>query len=120
MRPRFLLDEHLDPRLAQAAVRAGLDMTAVAGSEFAGRDDLAILGVAIAQGRILVTYDTRHFIPILRDVLRRGEVIPGLITVSTRTFRSNDLKGILRALIKLAARIERGEVDPTMGVTLTR
>jgi len=30
------------------------------------------------------------------------------------------LKGLLRALIQLAGRIERGEVDPSMGVTLTR
>jgi predicted nuclease of predicted toxin-antitoxin system len=120
MRPRFLLDEHLQPALAKAAIRAGLDVVAVAATDLRGRNDVTILRAAIAQGRILVSYNARHFIPLLRDFIRSGVKVPGLVTISSRTLRSNDFKGLLRALIKLSGRIERAEVNPSMGVTLTR
>ena len=120
MRPKFLLDEQITPTLALAATRAGLDMTAVSGSALKGRSDLEVFRAAIEQGRILVTYNAGDFVPLLRDFIHSGARIPGLITISTRTFRSSDLKGLLAALVKLAGRIESGESDPSMGLTLTR
>jgi hypothetical protein len=62
----------------------------------------------------------RHFIPLLRDFICSEITIPGLVTVRIRTIRPDDLKGLLSALVRLANRIERGEVDPSMGVALTR
>ena len=120
MKARFLLDEQLSHRLASAGVRAGLDVVAVSGSELAGCDDLTILQAAVGQGRILVTFNIRHFAPLMNDLIHSGMAPKGLVKISPKSFHPGDLKGILRALIKLAARIERGDVDPSMGVTLTR
>ena len=74
---------------------------------------------AIEQGRIVVTYDAEDFRPLVSELSSAGINVPGAVFINSRTFRSNDLKGLLRALIQLAARIERGEVDPSMGITLT-
>ena len=120
MPPRFLLDEHFDPKLAKAGARAGLDVSAVAGLHLMGRDDLSILNVAIKENRIVVTYDVEDFLPLVSVMALKGIQIPGLVIVNSRTFRSSDLKGLLAALLKLAGRLERGEVDPSMGVMLTR
>jgi len=120
VKPRFLLDEQLSRKLAEAAVRAGLDVTAVSGSELEGVDDRAILLAAASQERILVTYDVRDFVRHLRDLVNGGIRSQGLVRINSRSLRPDDLRGILRALISLAGRIELGEVDPSMGVTLTR
>jgi len=120
VKARFLLDEQLSRKLAAAAVRAGLDVVAVSGSDLAGCDDLRILLAAGAQGRILVTFNIRHFVPLVTDLIHSGVTPKGLVKISPKSFHPGDLRGILRALIKLAERIERGEVDPSMGVTLTR
>jgi len=120
VKPRFLLDEQLSRRLAEAAVRAGLDVTAVKGSELAGLDDRSILLAAAAQERILVTCNIRHFAPLMIDLLHSGVTPAGLVKISSKSFRPDDFRGILRSLVSLAGRIERGEVDPSMGVTLTR
>lgn len=120
MRPRFLLDEHLQPALAVAARRAGLNVVAIAATRLRGRADLAILKAAVAQNRILVTYDAEDFRPMLCELVLAGIKVPGAVFIHSKTFRSNDLKGLLHALIEMADRIERGEVDPSMGVMLTR
>jgi len=120
VKPRFLLDEQLSRRLAEAAVRAGLDVTAVKGSELAGLDDRSILLAAAAQERILVTCNIRHFAPLMTDLINSGVTPKGLVKISAKSFHPGDLRGILRALVELAARIERGEVDPSMGITLKR
>ena len=104
MKPRFLLDEQLSWRLAQAAVRAGLDVTAVKGSELAGLDDRSILLAAADQERILVTYNIRDFIRLLRDMISGGVRHQGLVLINSKSFRPDDFKGILRSLISLAGR----------------
>ena len=120
MRPRFLLDEHLSHKLADAARSVGLDVTAVVNSTWAGRDDASILHTAVAEGRILVTMDIGGFVPLLAEYFLQGARVPGLILINAKTFPSQDVKLLLRSLKGMADRIERGEVDPSMGVTLTR
>jgi len=95
-------------------------VVAVSGSDLAGCDDLKILLAASAQNRIQVSFNTRHFVPLMTDLIRSGVTPKGLVKISAKSFHPGDLRGILRALIEFAARIERGEVDPSMGITLTR
>ena len=120
MKPRFLLDEQLSQKLAEAARALGLDVRAVCDSTLAGRDDVAILSAAVADGRILITIDIGGFMPLLTKFFLEGTKIPGLILVNPKTFPSQDVKVLLRSLKSMADRIERGEVDPSMGITLTR
>src|SRR5262245_12578105 len=119
MRPKFLLDEQINPALAPAATRAGLDVTAVSGSELQGRGDPDVFRAAVSQGRILVTYNTRHVVPLLRDVISSGAEPAGLVLAPAKRFGPGDVSSLWRALKSLADHIERGDVDPSMGLTLS-
>jgi len=120
VKPRFLLDEQLSPKIAEAARALDLDVRAVCGSTLEGRDDESILCAAVADDRILITIDIGGFTPLLTKFFNEGTRVPGLILVNPKTFPSQDRKVLLRSLKSMADRIERGEVDPSMGVTLTR
>lgn len=118
MKPRFLLDEQISPRAAEASRRLGVDARAVAGTPLAGGDDRAIFQAAIAEGRILVTYNIADFVTLLRDFLNAGPAIPGIVFVRGETIPTSDVRRLARALAALAARIEDGRVDPMGGVYL--
>ena len=79
-----------------------------------------LLVAAAVQHRILVTYNARDFVRLLRDLVCSGVTPPGLVLLNSKSLRPDDFRGILRSLVSLAGRIERGEVDPSMGVMLTR
>lgn len=115
---RFLLDEQISPKVAERARKLGLDVTAVSGSDLAGSGDGAVFRRAIDEGRIVVTYDIADFTVLYSDLLKEGASIPGLVFVDAGTISTADLSGLARALAKLAALIEKGEVDPSGGIFL--
>lgn len=116
----FLLDEHISPLVARGVARAGYDAEAVAGSPIAKSDDDAVLRSAIATGRILVTYNSGDFAALVVDAVKAGIDIPGVVFVDHRTIPSSDIGGLVKSLGRLAAAIERGDVNPAMGIWLTR
>ena len=63
-RIRFHLDEHVDPAIASALRRAGIDVTTPIEAGLRTKDDQAHLEFARAEGRIIVTRD--------QDFLRVG------------------------------------------------
>ncbi|MEK7269551.1 MAG: DUF5615 family PIN-like protein [Planctomycetota bacterium] len=119
-RPRFLLDEHLSPRVAERLRDLGIDASAVKGTEREGMDDEALLRLAAGEGRILVTYNIGDFAAVLADFSKEGLAAPGIAFVDSRTIPSSDFSGLARALARLARRIESGEVSAVWGVFLTR
>jgi predicted nuclease of predicted toxin-antitoxin system len=111
---RLLLETHIDP-----AVGAEL-ATLVPGIEIefqqrwrggtlrkAGDDEL--LTVAREDGYIFVTCDVTTIPPLLAQRYERGESSPGVILVSSRSFRQNDVAGIARALAALWQQHRREE-----------
>lgn len=120
MRPTFLLDEHISPEVARQAGKAGLDVRAVAASELAGLDDKAIFRKAVEEGRVLVSYNIDDMSLLLGDFLKEGAAVAGVIFVDVRTIPPSDVPGLARALVKLADRMEKGEVDPGGGIFLQR
>jgi predicted nuclease of predicted toxin-antitoxin system len=56
-RIRFHLDEHVDPAIATALRRAGIDVTTTIGAGLRTKDDETHLQFARAEGRIVVTRD---------------------------------------------------------------
>src|SRR6185436_3337680 len=56
-RIRFHLDEHVDPAIASALRRAGIDVTTTIEAGLRTKDDQAHLEFARAEGRIIVTRD---------------------------------------------------------------
>ncbi|MBI2900507.1 MAG: DUF5615 family PIN-like protein [Planctomycetes bacterium] len=119
-RPRFLLDEHIGRRVAEEAGRHGVDVRAVDGSDLAGLDDLALFRRAIADGRIVVTYNNADFAPLMGDLVREGALVPGVIFVDIQTIPTSDASGLARALVRIAERIAAGEVDASGGIFLGR
>jgi predicted nuclease of predicted toxin-antitoxin system len=120
VRPKYLLDEQISPRAAEALGKLGVDAEAVAGSAFAGLDDRAIFRHAIEAGRVLVTYDIQDMSLLLGDFIRAGTAVPGVVFAGTRTLPTNDLVGLARALARLADLEDRGEVNPSGGIFLSR
>ncbi|MBI4345628.1 MAG: DUF5615 family PIN-like protein [Elusimicrobia bacterium] len=120
MRPRFLLDEQISPRAARLASARGVDTRAVAGSDMAGLDDLAVFRRAVEEGRLLVTYDIADMSAVLADLLKEGVAVPGVVFVDRRTIPPSDPAGLAHALARLAGRIASGAVHPQGGIFLQR
>lgn len=79
---RLLLDANLSPRGVAAPLRAsGHDVRALA--EEPALDDPAVLALAAAEGRILVTRNSRDFAPILREWAEGGRTHAGCILIWT-------------------------------------
>ena len=117
--PKFLLDEHVSPRVAQEGARKDLDAKAVAGSDLAGLPDPEILRKAVEGGRILVTYDTADFMVLLGDVMKEGRDIPGIVFVSREKIPTSDIGGLVVALLRLKTPIIAGRADPSAGLFLS-
>ena len=118
--PKFLLDEHIGRRVAEIAAKQDVDIRAVDGSELAGLDDLSLFRHAIAEGRIIVTYNNGDFAPLMTDLVREGVVIPGVVFVDIETIPTSDISGLARAVVRMSKRIEAGEIDVSGGVFLGR
>lgn len=111
MRPKFLLNAHITPLVAEILTQQGIDAAATAASSLAEASDEELLTLAGAQGRILVTYDTKT-IPAQYDRLRaQGIKLPGVAYVKAKSIPQKDAAGLARAILKLAAAIEAGS-DP--------
>ena len=82
---RLLLDANLSPRrIGDPLTTAGHDVRALAAHpELEGLADPEVLVMATAEGRILVTRNSRDFAPILREWAEAGRVHAGCILIWT-------------------------------------
>lgn len=80
---RLFLDAHVSGRRVARALReAGHDVRAAdEEGELAGLEDTDLLVLASSEGRILVTFDVKDFIPILREWAEGGKRHAGCILV---------------------------------------
>ena len=121
MRVRFLIDEHINPIVAEILTKKGIDSQAVIGSPLEAGSDADLLGAAAESSRIFVTYDTATVPAVFSELFRAGAVLPpGLVFVDGSTIPSDQYGALANALEKLARRIEAGKVDPSGGVFLRR
>ena len=91
-RIRFHLDEHVDPAIAIALRRAGIDVTTTNEAGLRTKDDETHLDFARAEGRVIVTRD-QDFLRMSRRVTDHSglvfytanqsirEIIEGLILI---------------------------------------
>ncbi len=100
---RLLLDEHISPDVADALQAEGFDVEAVDGSPLDGLDDRPLWEAAIAEGRVLVTYNRADFQELYEEFWSAGIAHPGLVLVSESTIRPGDLGTLLRSLRRLLA-----------------
>jgi len=91
-RIRFHLDEHVDPAIATALRRAGIDVTTTNEAGLRTKDDEAHLQFALAESRVIVTRD-QDFLRVADHVVDHSgiafyssnqslrEIIEGLILI---------------------------------------
>jgi hypothetical protein len=63
---KLLLDEHIWEGLAEALVQKGYDVVHISHTELRSIDDEPLLVFATAEGRAVLTYNARHFVPLVR------------------------------------------------------
>ena len=99
---RILLDAHVSGRRVGDALRAqGHDVLALdEDARLAALSDREVLGLAAAEQRILITFDQRHFVPLLRHWAEAGLTHGGCIIVYGLDHREfgSILRGIGRIL----------------------
>ena len=73
-RIRFHLDEHVDPAIAMALRRAGIDVTTTNEAGLRTKDDEIHLDFARAEGRVIVTRD-QDFLSMSRRVTDHSGIV---------------------------------------------
>jgi predicted nuclease of predicted toxin-antitoxin system len=73
-RIRFHLDEHVDPAIASALRRAGIDVTTTIEAGLRTQDDEAHLHFARQEGRVIVTRD-QDFLRLATSALDHAGII---------------------------------------------
>jgi hypothetical protein len=100
---RVLLDAHISGhRVGEPLRRAGHDVRAANEEPELGRlGDAELLAVAASEKRILVTFNLRHFVPLLREWAEAGEAHGGCILVAG--LAQNDFGRLIEGLTSLLA-----------------
>ncbi len=65
--PKLLLDEHVWQGLAAVLVETGYDVLHIIDTGQHGIADEDVLALATSQERAVLTYNTRHFVPLARQ-----------------------------------------------------
>lgn len=99
---KLLLDEHIWEGLAEALTQRGYDVVHIASTEQKGVDDEQLLVSATAEGRAVLTYNIRHFVPLVRLWYEAGREHAGVI-LSTQLPSGELLKQVERLLTTLSA-----------------
>jgi hypothetical protein len=76
---KLLLDEHIWVGLTDALVQRGYDVVHTAHTTQCGVDDELLLAYATSQGRAVLTYNVRHFAPLVRMWYEAGREHAGVI-----------------------------------------
>lgn len=101
---RLWLDEMLSAAVAQELRRLGHDVCAVQEPEQRwawGLEDAEQLEAAVRQGRALVTYNLRDFIPLSQQWAEARREHMGIALIHPRTVSPEDIGGLVRRLSTL-------------------
>ena len=99
---QLLLDEHIWVGLSEALTQRGYDVIHLNDTGQRGIDDEPLLVFATAQGRAVLTYNIRHFVPLVRLWYEAGREHAGVI-LSTQLPPGELLRQIERLLATLSA-----------------
>lgn len=107
MKPKgLLLDEHVSPRVARQLRSQDPSVPALGVLEWnegrhLGARDEDLLAAALDEALVLVTYDLRTIVPMLKSWGEQGTDHGGVVLVDDRTLAPNDFGGLVRALAAL-------------------
>ena len=106
---KLLLDEHVDPAIADG-LRGALSIEVMAlrdwkqGIHLHAQDDV-LLRAAYDGGWTLVTYDQRTIRPLVKNWGDQSRPHGGVIFVDDRTITQNDVGGLIRSLQRLVEQL---------------
>jgi predicted nuclease of predicted toxin-antitoxin system len=98
---QLLLDAHLSPAIAQRLTAEGTDTASLRdwqGGSYRHAPDDRILVAARAEERVLVTFDGRSILSLVKEWAQTGRHHAGVVVINTKTIRQNDIGGLIRAL----------------------
>ena len=99
---KLLLDEHIWEGLTEALTQRSYDAVHILHTGQRSIDDESLLEFAVAQGRALLTYNARHFVPLVRLWYEVGREHAGVI-LSIQLPPTELLKQAERLLVALSA-----------------
>ena len=109
---RRILDEHVSLAVKRGLQRGGIDVVAVADwreGTIRSSKDHPILLAAASEQRVLVTFDLKTLMTLARALADAGQHHAGIIFIDDKTFRQDDIGGIVRAVQQVVA--ESGDDD---------
>lgn len=109
---RYLLDENIHPRVAEAAWEHNVDVVSVIDLNRRGRTDREQLEFAAEQDRVLVTRNRGDYLHWTREFFHAGRPHPGVLLVG-EGLPNDQPEMIARALRRwdrAYGRVERGDV----------
>ncbi len=106
----YLLDEHISPQVARLLRQRGIEAHALREFED-GRllqaEDAEILRAGLRAGLVFVTFDVHTVPEVLRSFAESGEEHAGVLLISARSFRQDDVGGLAEALGRLRPLLEQ-------------
>jgi hypothetical protein len=84
---KFLADENFDNTIVRGLFRLNptLDIVRVQDVGLSSKDDPTVLEWAAQEGRVLLTHDVATITRYAYDRVREGQLMPGVIEISTDT-----------------------------------
>src|SRR4051794_38994940 len=98
---RLLLDEHLPRALAETLRANGHDVVRVVEVGLRTGGDRDLWQWAINEARVIVSYDTSDFSQLYAEFFRDGIQHPGLVIVSSKSMRPDNIGALVRSLERL-------------------
>lgn len=96
---KWYLDEDLSPKVAEQLRRHGVDAVSAHDVGTQGRPDAEQLLWATHEHRVLVTYNVRHYAPLVRAWADRKN-LPVVAWFDDRAVRQHDIGAQVRAILK--------------------
>jgi 23S rRNA A2030 N6-methylase RlmJ len=111
---RLLLDQHVDPVVAQRLREKGNDVIAVVErAELIGAEDAAVFDAAFAEHRVVVTYDLEGFRSLARERIIAETHHYGLVLLDPRSF-PQDRRYIGRLIAALESALAEMTADDAL------
>src|SRR5919201_1807701 len=98
---RLWLDEMISANVARQLRQRGHDVQAVQEAEHRwawALDDVDQLAAAVQQGRALITYNIRDFVPIAQQWAEAQRLHLGILLIHPRTIPLHDVGGLIESL----------------------
>jgi hypothetical protein len=108
---RFLLDEDVNPAVAEVGRGRGLEVISIHEIDRRGFTDEEQLLFSIDQGRVFVTRNRNDFLRLTLTLFQKGELYPGLLIVA-HSLPNHRPEGIARAMERWAIRV--GDPGPCL------